>query len=291
MKINKCPYCIYITDVKCNLFRHINAKHKVEIQENTETSKIVQNVTPRGQNVTPSSICKKCNKTYVSEKNLKRHELKCKGVDELTCSKCMISFTCRQHKSRHIKANNCKARSIIHAREPNPHNVQTIIENQNNIQNNIQTQNNINNNIIINNFGNERIDHITHEDIKKILLSGANTLPKYIEKKHFDKEFPENNNILYTRENKCKVLENNDWKEKDIGLLSSKLIKDNAKVLLLYCGENEIKLSDEIKDDDIYQHVKNKLVIIYNKSDHEKYNFVLNSIKELVKNSKNDETE
>ena len=296
MKIISCPYCLYVSDVKCNMLRHINAKHIDKNDNKIIFDKIGQNVTPNGENVCPSGenvcpngenvclgfFCKKCNKKYNSQRYLTTHEIKCKGVDDMTCSKCMTSFTTRSAKSKHIKANKCKARSIIHAREPNPHN---IINTQNNIQNNIQNQNNINNNIIINNFGSERIDHITHDDIIKMLMAGINTLPMYIEKKHFDKNFPENNNIVYTKENKCKVLENNAWKERDIGLLSSKLIKDNSQVLLLYCDKNEVKLEENISDRELYDRIKNKLVIIYNKSDNEKYNHIISTIKELVKNS------
>ena len=289
MNFFKCEFCTYFSDRKYNLQKHINNKHITEC----ENSKIVkngqnvtpsgQNVTPSGQNVTPQLFCKKCNKLYKTKKRLNIHEINCKGIDELTCPKCMISFSNRHHKSRHIKANNCKARSIIHAREPNPLN---IINNQ--TINNIQNNNIQNNNLIINNFGNERLDHIPPKQIIKILMSGMNTIPLFIEKKHFDKSFPENKNILYTKENKCMVLENDDWKEKDIGLLSSKLIKDNAHILLLYCDDNKINLSDEIKDDDIYKHVKNKLIVIYNKSDNIKYNHVLNSIKDLIKNARDD---
>ena len=116
-------------------------------------------------------------------------------------------------------------------------------------------------------------------------MAGNYTLPMYIEKKHFDKNFPENNNIVYTKENKCKVLENNCWKERDIGLLSSKLIKDNSQVLLLYCDKNEVKMEEYISDNELYDRIKNKLVIIYNKTDNDKYNQIIGSIKELVKNS------
>jgi hypothetical protein len=89
----------------------------------------------------------------------------------------------------------------------------------------------------------------------------------YIKKKHFDKDFPENNNIKYTNDNKCQVLEDNCWQEKDIGLLSTNLMKDNTEVLLLYCDN----------------HIRNKLFIIYNKTDNEKYNTVLSKIKEVIK--------
>jgi hypothetical protein len=204
--------------------------------------------------------------------------MKCKGIDELTCPKCMKSFTTRQHKYNHIKRNKCNARSIINSRVPNIQNITN-----NNIQN-AETIQNINN-IQINNFGSERIDYISDEDIKQILQSGTNTIPLYIEKKHFDKNFPENKNIKYTNDNKCHVMENNSWKEKDIGLLSTNLIQDNTEVLLMYCDNNEIKLLNEIKDTDKYEHIRNKLFIVYNKCDNQKYNTVVTKIKELIKSS------
>lgn len=285
-RVFMCSHCNYFSDRKYNYTRHLDNVHG--IKESNELSE--KNVTPcekkvtlNEKNVTPDYFCNKCHKIYKIKKSFENHFSKCRGIDELTCSKCMISFTCRQHKSRHIKANNCKARSVIYAREPNP---QNIIETQ--IINNIQNQNNIQNNIVINNFGNERLDHITKEELLKILRAGIHTIPKYIERKHFDKEFPENNNILYTKENKCKVLENNNWKEKDISVLSSKLIKENANVLLLYCDDNEIKLSEELKDDDVFNNIKNKLVLIYDKTDNTKYNYVLNSIKDLIKNARDE---
>jgi hypothetical protein len=286
----KCAFCEYSTNIKCNLKRHQNAKHKKEIQCINKILGNEQNVTPSEQNVTPNEqnvtstklYCQKCNKSYKTKKHLINHEAKCKGIDELTCPKCMVSFTNRHHKSRHINADKCKARSIIHARPPNIQNVShRIIQNAETIQN-INT--NINN-IQINNFGSERIDHISDDDIKRILQSGINTVPLYIEKKHFDKKFPENKNIKYTNDNKCHVMEDNSWKEKDIGLLSDNLIQDNTEVLLMYCDKNEIKLLNEIKDTDIYDNIRNKLFIIYNKTNNQKYNKVLTKIKELIKSS------
>ena len=294
----KCCFCDYKTDVKCNLIRHQNAKHKDEIFENNNYSQYVQNVTPKVQNVTPKVqnvtpkvqnvtlcvlSCSKCNKIYKTARHLYNHEKICNKVDSLTCPRCMISFSNRHHKSRHIKADKCKARSIIHARTPNIQN----ITNNNNITNNtqnVQTMNNYNN-IIVNNFGSERIDHISNKEIMKILQSGTNTVPLYIKKKHFDKNFPENNNIKYSNDNKCQVMEDNCWQEKDLGLLSTNLMKDNTEVLLMYCDNNEIQLLNEINDIEKYEHIRNKLFIVYNKSDNQRYNDVLAKIKELIKNS------
>ena len=289
--IYNCSFCNYFTERKYNLSRHHGNKHsgKIEFIEKIENE---QNVCPNEQNVCPNrqNVCRMCYKTYKTKKHLLNHETKCKGIDELTCSKCMVSFTTRSAKHKHVKRNNCSARSIIHSQNKNIIN-QNIIKNQNiqninNITNNDNSITNNTNNLIINNFGSERIDHISQDDIVKMLTCGMNTIPLYIEKKHFDKEFPENNNITFTNENKCKVMENNKWKEKDISSLSSKLIQDNSEVLLLYCDNNEMSLLNVIQDEEKFKFIKNKLFIVYDKSESQKYNEILSKIKDLIKNSK-----
>ena len=308
-KTHKCAFCLYCSKRRFDLKRHHNAKHKDKIFENNGSEQIVQNVIPNVQNVIPNVqnvipnvqnvilktfSCSKCNKIYKTLRHLHNHETNCNKVDSLTCPRCMISFTNRHNKNRHIKADKCKARSIIHARAPNiqnitnnntTNNIQNIIQNQN-IYNTTNNTTNNTNNLIINNFGSERIDHISHDDIVKMLTSGLNTIPLYIEKKHFDKEFPENNNITFTNENKCKVMENNKWKERDIGTLSSKLIQDNSEVLLLYCDNNEMNLLNVLQDEEKFKFIKHKLFIVYDKSESQKYNEILSKIKDLIKNSK-----
>jgi len=256
LKWHHCALCEYQTKRRFDLKRHHNAKHFIDIQSlllqkedvqkvNPNVQKVnpnVQKVNPNVQKVNPNVLCcTKCHKVYKTQRHLLNHEKKCNKVDSLTCPRCMVSFTKKQAKSRHIKENKCKARSIIHARLPNSQNIQNITNN--NIDNSV---NKTVNNILINNFGSERIDHITHNDIVKILTSGDNTIPLYIQRKHFDEEFPENNNIKYTDDNKCKVFENNGWKEKDISLMSNKLIKDNTEILLFYCDNNDVNILNEI---------------------------------------------
>lgn len=58
----------------------------------------------------------------------------------------------------------------------------------------------------------------------------------------------------------------------------------NSEVLLLYCEDNDIKLAEDVQ----YEHIKNKLFIVYNKTNNDKYNIILSKIKELIKNTKNE---
>ncbi len=88
--------------------KHIQNEEKhIQNKENVVQNK--ENVVQNKENVVQ---CKKCNKTYKTLKFLIEHEKKCKGFDNLTCFKCMKSFSNTSNKSKHIKNNNCKARSI-----------------------------------------------------------------------------------------------------------------------------------------------------------------------------------
>lgn len=180
--------------------------------------------------------CIKCSNQYKTSLGLKNHEKKCQGIDILTCPRCMKSFSSTSNKSKHRKLNTCKPRSVMYSKSFSEKSVEinnnTHINHQNNIQNQNNTYIQTQNNVYINNYGSERIDHISNEDLKNMLTSSDNTIPLYVEKKHFDKNFPENRNIIITRDNKCMVKEKNDWTERNISLFSSKLINDSSKKII-----------------------------------------------------------
>jgi len=101
----------------------MNINHSQNIGQNVSPKR--QNVCPNEQNVCPNeqNVCPKCNKAYKTKKLLLNHQIKCKCVDELTCSRCMSSFTTRAAKSKHIKIDKCKVRSIVYARTQNVQNI------------------------------------------------------------------------------------------------------------------------------------------------------------------------
>ena len=299
-KIFSCKYCIYTSNRKYNLNLHEINKHSKDIlNEQNETQKDavqnvinfeenVTNVTDFEQNVTESLednntkkfYCSKCSKEYLTQKHLNNHEEKCIGISILTCPKCMKTFSNRHSKSRHIKNNNCKAKSIMHANKP-----EIIINGNNNIINNNTTNNTINNTFIINNYGSERLDYLSNEDMYNILISN-NSIPLYIEQKHFNKDFPENHNIMYDDKSKrCKIKENDKWKTINLSLISTKLINDNSNSLLVYFNKNKDELNEKIKNEELYYYILNKLLLIKNKNDKEKYNTLYDLIKFIIENN------
>ena len=197
-----CSYCTYISSRKFCVKQHEDNIHFMEKYNNTTTIQEQKiDIDPR-----QTYNCCKCNKEYLTLKFAKNHEDKCIGIDNLTCPKCMKSFSTRQHKSTHIKNNNCKARSIAYVRE-------------------------IKDDIYINNYGNERLDYIKADEMLKFIYEHSKSLHLFIEKKYFNKNFPENHNIKKVDEKCYKMKEDGVWKSYHISLLSFKLVEDNLKCL------------------------------------------------------------
>jgi len=318
---HKCKFCNYETNKKYNLLRHQNAKHKCQIIENNDYNLTEKNVSPNEKNVSPNeknvspneknvspneknvspnqNICKKCNKIYKTKNSLIEHEKKCTGVDDLTCPRCMISFTTRQAKSKHIKKDNCEPRSIIHARTPNPQNIDTQnnitnnttnnnIENQYNTtnNNNIDTQNNIETiNININNYGNERLDYLTYDKMLSIFKNSYNIPTLLTEEIHFNNNFPENNNIKYENEKTALIKKDDNFIYKNINNLVKEIINDKGQLMQKFAYENKKKLCTNMELDKYEELIQELLTLVLLKEPSEYYKEQIENIKDLIKNN------
>ena len=308
---HKCPLCKYDTFRKFDLKRHQNSKHPVYelpqinvVPNSLNVVPILQNVVPKLQNVVPKLqnvvpklqnvapelnngfLCIKCNKSYKVKKNLIAHESKCKGIDSLTCPKCMKSFSTRKTKSRHIKRDTCKARSIVHARVPNIQNITNNITNNTNIDNSIT--NNNTNNIIINNFGSERIDYLTFDNLQEIFRKGINnSIPSLIKEKHFNPNFPENNTIKPNKKNntKCFIRKDNNWLLSTMSIICDKIIKENSYLLLGFSEKHKEELGQIILNEEIYDFINNKLRDLILKTDKDHYKTVKDNVKDIINSS------
>ena len=332
-----CSLCFYTTNRKYNLTRHENAKHNkiITFEENVTPNE--ENVTPKEENVTPNEenvtpneenvtlnknvtfnelnenieyhygniekteikplLCSKCNKGYKTQKYLLEHEKKCKIVDSLTCPKCMLYFANRHSKNRHIKRNNCKARSIIHARSPNQHNQQTQLSTVNTQNNTNYTQigTQINNhctqinaqNIYINNYGSERLDYIDYDKYLQIFKKHYDIPSALTKEIHFNLEFPENNNILYNSEKTALVKSDDEFIYKDLNILVEELIKDKSRLIQNFARDNKDNICLAISSE-IYEEIIElllKLVLI--KEPSTQYKRQVNTIMDLIRNTKN----
>ena len=288
-----CDACCYETFRKDAFNRHENSgKHKTNILTNPyEASENVApnsenvapnsgNVAPNSENVAPNSEnvapicqivahsknkglynCKKCNKEYHKKEYLINHEKQCNGIDNLTCPRCMKTFSNRKTKYKHCNRNTCKPVSIFEAE-----NVKSIINNNcNNTTNNINTTNNtINNNnnitnVYINDYGKERKDYLfdynNFYDIIKV--PNNNILVKYLKCKNFNPQFPENHCIKYEKR-RFKMKENNRWSLINANALKEKLFYDCGSEVLNVFGRHKDQIKNQISNIDQYEEVKKK---------------------------------
>ena len=295
IKKHNCEYCNYATNRKFDLNKHRFRKHIYEIYHIHNNQNYEKNVSPNEKNVNPNeknvkydNICNKCNKLYKTKKSLIEHEKNCQGVDDLTCPRCMISFTSRQAKSKHILKNTCKPRSIIHARIPNLQN----IENQtNNIhtQNNVQNQTNNNNNIIIHNYGNERIDYLNYDKMLAIFMKAYN-IPTLLTKEiHFNDKFPENNNIKFNNEKTALVKKKDEYIYKNLNLLVNELIKNKGGLMQKFAIENKDNICLSM-DSKLYEEIIEQLLtLVLLKESQDHYKEQVGNIRDLIKNTKNED--
>jgi len=229
--------------------------------------------------------CDKCNKGYNTIKNYEEHIKICKGLSILACPKCMITFSSRFSKSNHIKRNNCKAKSIIFANTP-----QTNITNNNNSitnNNNNSITNNTtnNNNFIINNFGNERTDYITFDKILNIFKNSNTIIPNYIQFKHYNKQFPENNNIKYQDDNICLIKNDSNWNLISLDILSNKLLSHNANEIDAFYNKNKTLFENYYKDIVYLEYLNSKFKYLDLFIDKLNYKNLITEIKFMIKNN------
>ena len=310
-KRHKCDLCNYSTNRKYDLKRHQNAIHNLRVPAKSEKNlpetnvhpkktnvhPKKTNVHPKKPNVHPENMCKKCNKVYKIKKKLIEHEEKCKGVDELTCPRCMISFSSRQAKANHIKRNTCKPRSIIHARVPNPQNIEPAnnIDTQiNNIDidnqtNNIDNQTNIQNqhiNIYVNNYGKERTDYLDYDKMLAIFKKVYN-IPTLLTKEiHFNEEFPENNNIKYHDAKNCLVKDDDEFIYKNLNVLIKELIKNKGRIMQNFAKQNKDEICVDM-DLKIYEQIIQQLIsLVLLTEPQEHYKEQIENIRDLINNSR-----
>ena len=300
--VYNCKCCFYQTNKKYNLIRHHTAKHSNDIIYNNTISKNgenvhpnrenvtpkEENVTPKEENVTPNEeivisgfICKKCNKNYKTKKFLLIHESKCNGLDDLTCPRCMISFATRKSKSRHIINNKCKPRSIVYARK-----IMNKKENGYKITNiTINNINNVTNNYItVNNYGNERIDYLNYEKMLEIFKKKYD-IPTLLTKEiHFNKEFPENNNIQFKNENNALIKKEDEFILKDLNTLVNELINEKTSQMQKFAIENKENICLKM-DTHLYEDIIELLLnFILLKEPFGYYKNQIKNIKDIIKN-------
>jgi len=153
--------------------------------------------------------CKNCYKYFSSKQGCYSHEKNCKISQ---CPKVIIKDNNDEKKEMQMQIH--KQQQEIDNLKINLHfllenGINNTTNNTNNTTNHIETQNVI----VVNSFGSENTEYITDKIIKKLIDSPYISIPKLIEKIHFDPDHPENHNIKVTNKklNYAEVVRDNKW--------------------------------------------------------------------------------
>ena len=220
-----CLKCNYTTNRKSNYLYHINRKTSCisVVCPIVYESPIVSDESPIVSDeiydvVNDSLQCVKCKKVLSSKWNLNKHVKKCNGLHPLQCEICHKMFSSRSCKYNHKRNVSCVP---IQMQNPQPTTINNITNNNttnnnnnNTTNNNITNNNTLNNNnnntlnltnvnhnhITINAFGNENYDYLIDENsrLKQIIENKYAFMQNMIRLVHFDKDHPENHNIMMT---------------------------------------------------------------------------------------------
>jgi hypothetical protein len=115
----KCPDCLYLTDRRHNLNRHIKTKHHTCQKQSDSTYE--KNVNKNDENVhSEKYICKSCKKEYKTKQFYNKHITNCNLEDKNQCPYCRKHFSSRKTKSRHLKTCQIKKNQINDQQEKMP---------------------------------------------------------------------------------------------------------------------------------------------------------------------------
>jgi hypothetical protein len=223
--------------------------------------------------------CEKCGKTFTRNYSLKKHQESCMGVsNSLECPHCHKILSSSGSKSRHIKVCKIKkATELVLKMEQN----NTVNSNNTNIMNSNNTLNR--NNVIIynignnykqrstnnedsddefyeqierNDFGNEKIEYISQEELEKKALNLD--IKGLINEIYFNEEHPENQNIRKNCKKSLKVLKDHKWTvETKESIYNRMIIKTKGTLYLTAIDRLCYKMLSEIKTTELLDRFNN----------------------------------
>lgn len=193
-----------------------------------------------------SIICDKCEKTYKNSVTYNKHINlnRCKVVDKsVNCNKCNKIFWHRDARIRHEKK--CMMTKSTTSENSIDELKEIIIDMKNTIQDlikdkiepthitNNNTQNIQNNIHLTLNYGEENMNHITIKDIISFLEKGENGIEALVEYKHFNRQVPENCNVVIKNLNNKFALmyKNSKWEVVNKSYILQDLYTSNVTYL------------------------------------------------------------
>ena len=207
--------------------------------------------------------CENCGKDYKTSSGKSKHKKKCVTVTVLKDKIINNNETLLQ------EALNKVIESEL-SREKLENQVKELLQKQ-------CVQNITNNNfIIINNFGEENTDYLREDNnafLQKCMDSPMQSIKKYLDAVHFNKEHPENNNIKLTNLQSpfMDYFKNGNWNKVEQQVLIPRLINNSVKIIHSLIEDegsvNWYQYRNQLGDTIVKQKIKSKAKgFIYNRT-------------------------
>ena len=271
-KVIECDRCGNNFKTISNLRKHFNRKNICEpilkdipIEELKEKYKVRKGVYK----------CENCGKEYKTKDGKYKHKKKClvnpviikkKTIDilENELEKKDIELDKEVSKRKELEK---QVEQLILEKTQLQEKHARVINNDHSNTNNITTIGRDQNIIIVNNFGEENIEHLLKDEnfVKKCIESPINSIHSYLDNVHFDKEHPENRNIKMTNllGPYMDYIKEGKWNKIEKNILIPKIIDKSIDTI-----DEIIDYNKEDSDDDIIDYSKEDSdddVIDYNK--------------------------
>ena len=233
-----CNICEFSTKNKTLYQRHLTCKKHIKLSSNSAPNDENLHIFPHFstfshiiENTPEIHKCRYCNKSFARSDSLIRH------INENCKDKLNLTNQDRLDRQYEELLN-----LLEKEREEHKEQLDKVLDKVGNTTINNQTTNLMQtNNVQVNNYGNENLDMLTDNFMKKMVTFPYTAIPKMIKKIHFNDNYPENKNIrmLNKRDGKLQILQKNKWTYVDKKDQMIQLIDDKNYILDRYYEDNK----------------------------------------------------
>ena len=281
----KCNRCGYITNHRNSMKNHLNRKNicnplledisvdEIKFLYGFEPMEKLLQIAPNCSKTAPNCstpIAPNCSKLAPNCSKLLQN-----SVSKGTCEYCLRNFSRNSNLTKHLKICKKKKQHDLEILEEKNREIEKLklqlatnttisnktTNNTNNTNNN--SHNTTNNTIIINNYGEENIEHIGKKYLLNLLGRTHSAIPLLVEKIHFDPEHPENQNIKLSNKKLpyIKIRKNDKWQYVDRKAEILNLI--DAMCFILSNNYEMMKKNNKINLDESKIHIIEKYLEKY----------------------------
>ena len=259
-KIIQCDRCGYNFTTIANLRKHLNKKNTckpllkdIPVAELKEKYKVKKGCYK----------CENCGKEFKTSSGKCKHKKKCLInpviIEKKTISKLETELDKEVSKRKELEKQ--VEQLILEKTQLQEANAKLVV-NGNNNNSNLTTIGRDQNIIIVNNFGEENIEYLLKDEnfIKKCIESPINSIHKYLDNVHFNKEHPENRNIKMTNllGPYMDYIKGGKWNKIEKDVLIPKIIDKSIDTI-----DDVIDYGKEDSDDDSEKEIDDKKWKVY----------------------------